>query len=160
MNKELTTKRKLVKHGLSRHLLYKVWESMIARCYKTSSQFYHLYGGRGIKVCSSWKQGIVIFYEWAMDNGYQKGLYLDRKDNNGNYEPSNCRFVTSKINMQNRSDSKYWWVADQKYKSIRDAAKSLGISIRTIKRWCDGFVKNGKLYPPKDRCFSELKYKE
>ncbi len=60
------------------------------------------YGARGIKVCDLWLNEPKRFYEWAMDNGFNNSLEIDREDNNGNYEPSNCRFVTRKVNQQNK----------------------------------------------------------
>lgn len=66
---------------------------------------YHRYGGRGIKICDEWNDSYEAFAAWARDNGYADDLQIDRIDNDGNYEPSNCRFVTPRANSNNRSVS-------------------------------------------------------
>lgn len=90
-----------VTHNLSRHPLYSVYSSMIARCYHPSCEAYENYGGRGISICQDWLNDIHSFRGWAMVNGYEKGLQIDRINNDGNYEPSNCRFVTKDENNKN-----------------------------------------------------------
>mgnify|MGYP007038196624 CR=1 FL=1 len=95
-------------HGMYKTSLYKVWCAMKSRCNSPNVKQYKDYGGRGIKVCDEWndKNGFIAFSSWALSHGYQTGLEIDRIDNNGNYEPSNCRFVTHKENMNNRRNSK------------------------------------------------------
>lgn len=95
------------KHGLGRMLLYDVWYLMKRRCYEVGGKNYHQYGALGIKVCEEWKDNVSAFAEWALANGYKKGLQIDRIDTNGNYEPSNCRFVTSKVNNNNRKNNRF-----------------------------------------------------
>jgi len=90
-------------HGMSGTPLYIVWISMKQRCYYTNAIRYQNYGGRGIKVCNKWKHNFVNFYNWALSNGWEEGLQLDRIDNDGNYNPSNCKFSTPKENSNNRS---------------------------------------------------------
>lgn len=75
--------------------------SMYCRCYYPSTHGYQRYGARGIKVCDEWIKNPQSFYDWAMENGYKKDLTLDRIDVNGNYEPSNCRWITRKEQMSN-----------------------------------------------------------
>ena len=91
-------------HGMYKTPLYKVWCSMKQRCNSPKFKQYKDYGGRGIKICDEWndKHGFTKFSKWALSHGYEHGLEIDRIDNNGNYEPSNCRFVTHRENMQNR----------------------------------------------------------
>ena len=84
------------------HPLRGVWCSMKARCYNVKNKAYKNYGGRGIEVCDEWRYASKTFFDWALSNGWQQGLELDRKDNNGNYCPSNCRFVTPMGNARNR----------------------------------------------------------
>jgi hypothetical protein len=81
--------------------LYKVWERMLRRTTNPNHDTYKYYGGRGIKVCDAWKNS-VVFMVWASSHGYKEGLELDRKNNNGNYCPENCRFVTKSLNCVNR----------------------------------------------------------
>lgn len=89
-------------HGLSTAPVHSVWNNIKTRCYNPKTWNFKNYGGRGIRVCDEWLNDFKAFYDWAMNNGYEKGLQLDRIDNDGNYEPSNCRFVTAKENCQNR----------------------------------------------------------
>lgn len=75
----------------------KVWDGIKARCFNPNSQSYGIYGGRGIRLCKEWESP-ARFIEWAMNNGWRKGLQIDRIDCDGNYEPKNCRFVTASEN--------------------------------------------------------------
>lgn len=88
-------------HGLSKHPLFAVRGQIISRCEKKSHHAYRFYGARGIGICEDWKNSMESFYNWAMNNGWKKGLTIDRIDNSGNYEPSNCRFVDMKTNNRN-----------------------------------------------------------
>jgi hypothetical protein len=102
-------KSKVTTHGLIKHPIYKVWQGMKTRCYNPKGKKFHRYGGRGIKVCVEWENDFKTFYDFCTQNGYKKGLEIDRIDNNGNYEPKNCRFVTSAENVRNRSTTKLNW---------------------------------------------------
>lgn len=74
--------------------LASVYGHMIDRCYSTTDSSHSYYGGRGIQVCQLWRENRFQFYAWAISAGYRPGLTLDRVNNNGNYEPSNCRWIT------------------------------------------------------------------
>lgn len=87
--------------GLSPNV-YSVWSSMLTRCGNPNSKSYVWYGARGISVFPEWKQDYRNFHEWAMRSGYSKGLQLDRINNNGDYSPDNCRWVTPSANCKNR----------------------------------------------------------
>lgn len=89
-------------HGMSSSAIYTVWEGMIQRCQNPRRSRWECYGGRGISVCAEWKTSAKAFMDWALANGYQRGLQIDRINNDGNYEPANCRFVTSSVNNRNR----------------------------------------------------------
>jgi hypothetical protein len=88
-------------HGLAGHALYDVWDAMKQRCFNSNSPCYHNYGGRGITICDEWRNDFKAFHGWAIENRWKKELDIDREDNDGDYTPKNCRFVTRAINVQN-----------------------------------------------------------
>lgn len=88
-------------HGLSRDRLYRTWCDMKKRCSNPNVWNYKNYGGRGIKVCDEWINSFECFRDWAYKNGYDEKLTIDRKDNNGNYEPGNCKWSTHKEQVAN-----------------------------------------------------------
>ena len=85
--------------------LYIVWMNMHKRCKDVNHPRHHRYGGRGISICQEWLD-VNKFREWAINNGYKPGLTLDRTNNDGNYGPDNCRFVTYSVNNSNQSKRK------------------------------------------------------
>ena len=87
------------RHGMTGTRIYRCWYHMIQRC-----AYRKRYIQRGISVCEEWLD-FSTFYAWAMKNGYNDNLTLDRIDNNGNYEPSNCRWATAKMQANNRENT-------------------------------------------------------
>ncbi len=85
-------------HGMSDTKLFYVWNGIKQRCYYKKHKSYSDYGGRGITMCDEWRENFQTFYDWAMANGYQEGLTIDRVDNDGNYEPGNCQWITRQAN--------------------------------------------------------------
>jgi len=80
--------------------LYGIWAGMIGRCYYPKNDSYRYYGKRGIQVCLEWKNDYSSFKKWALSNGYQNNLTIDRINNNGHYEPSNCQWLTRAENAR------------------------------------------------------------
>jgi hypothetical protein len=108
LKKERFTNRK---HGKSREPLYDVWVAMLQRCYNPKNKKYADYGGRGIAVCEEWRQKFEPFYDWALANGYEHRLgktrlTLDRRDNEGSYNPENCRWVSYSVQNSNQRPRK------------------------------------------------------
>ena len=109
------------KHYLKNTKIYSVWNQMRNRCQNPNDKSYGRYGGKGISVCLEW-QDFRNFYPWAMSNGYADGLTLDRIDPHGNYEPSNCRWISMLEQQRNRGNN---------VKLEKD-----GVYL-TIKEWCE-----------------------
>jgi len=89
-------------HGHTKTRLYVTWNDMKQRCSSPNNRNYHKYGARGIRVCEEWLYNFEVFLEWASENGYEDNLTIERINNNGNYEPSNCRWITNKEQQQNK----------------------------------------------------------
>lgn len=91
------------KNGQTR--IYRIWHGMCQRCYNLNSDQYKNYGARGITVCSEWRSEPLKFQDWALNNGYDDTLSIDRINPNGNYEPSNCRWVRAETQQNNRRNN-------------------------------------------------------
>ena len=103
-------------------ILRRIYHHMKGRCYNSNDNKYKNYGARGIKVCNEWINSFDSFYKWALKNGYKKGLSIDRINNDGDYEPINCKWSTPKEQANNRTTNKYY-----SYKGIT----------KTIAQWSD-----------------------
>lgn len=131
-----TTSKNYKTHGKRFSRLYQVWLRMKQRCYNPKSKQYADYGGRGITICDEWLNDFQAFYDWAIENGYDENAdygqcTIDRIDVNGNYEPSNCRWVNADIQSRNkRSNIKIEFRGQTKV--LKDWAKELGISYTTL----------------------------
>lgn len=101
--------------------LSSVLKSMKARCYSSTHRSFPRYGGRGISICQEWLEDENVFYQWALGNGYRKGLQIDRINNDGHYDPENCRFVTPAQNQHNTSKN---LLIDEDIRCIRSLYKS------------------------------------
>lgn len=121
-------------HGMSshsrRHPIHTAWHGILQRCENPNNPSYHYYGGRGIKVCDEWHDA-QVFIDWALANGWQKGLTLDRIDSNGNYEPGNCRWATRKEQARNRRNN-CLITFNGKTQRLADWAEETGIKWQTL----------------------------
>lgn len=90
------------KHGLIKHDIYNTWNGMKQRTMNKNNHAFNKYGGRGIRMCDTWISDFLDFYHWSVNNGWEKGLSIDRIDNDGNYEPGNCRWTTDRIQARNK----------------------------------------------------------
>lgn len=105
--KEMAGKNAQIKHNKAHTRLYQIWSGIKQRCYNKNKEAYKYYGARGIKVCKEWKDDFMCFYNWAINNGYMEELTIDRRDVNGHYEPSNCRWTTIK-EQNNNMRTNHW----------------------------------------------------
>jgi len=126
----LNYKPKQIKHGLHGTKLYQVWASMKYRCNNINDSHYHLYGGRGITYCKDWED-YLPFHEWAMINGYKEGLTIDRINNDGNYEPSNCRWISHSKQQLNKNNNRII-TYESKSMTISQWANELGVTFNLL----------------------------
>lgn len=123
------------KHGQRHTKLYGVWCGIKARCQNPNSTSYKDYGGRGIKICEEWED-FTNFYSWAIANGYKNGLTIERKDNNKNYSPSNCKWATYKEQANNKRNNVYFtYQGETKTLAQWDESTDKDIAGRISKGW-------------------------
>lgn len=138
--------------------LYNSWQGMKQRSLNPHHPKYHRYGGRGVKVCSDWIE-ITGFIKWALANGYETGKTIDRIDNDGDYCPENCQWITASENSRKKRTTKIDYDEAQKIRtrlnsgeSAVDLAKEYGVVHGTI--W---FIQNGFTHVPAGECTRALK---
>lgn len=124
--------KELETHHLSNTRLFEIHRAMKRRCYDKRVKHYKDYGARGIKVCNEWLNSLESFANWSYANGYNDTLTIDRIDNNGNYEPNNCRWVDNTIQANNKRNNIFLEYNGEK---------------KTIAQWSrDLNIKYGKIY--------------
>lgn len=125
-NRQKALMKSRLTHGGSDTLLYRIWQSMKARCTKEYSGDFHRYGARGITVCDAW-QNFATFRCWAESSGYRQGLTIDRRDNDRGYEPDNCRWIDRKAQNRNRRNNKRYAFRGENL-MISEIAERTGVS--------------------------------
>ena len=111
---------------------------MKQRCFNPNNRDFPNYGGRGITIFSEWKK-FECFYDWAMQNGYEKHLTIERIDVNGNYEPNNCNWIRNEKQALNRRNSKFYELDGKKY-SVRELSEKFSINYNTFR----DYLRKGK----------------
>lgn len=128
---ESNRRRRVCRDGEER--LHNIWALMKYRCNTESSPDYPLYGARGVTVCPEWMSSFAAFRDWALANGYRDDLTIDRRKNDGNYCPENCRWATAAEQARNRRDNVFIEL-DGERKTVSEWAREYGIEPSTIYR--------------------------
>lgn len=111
--------------------LYGIWTGIKGRTQNHNNKCYKNYGGRGITVCDEWENSYEAFRDWALANGYQDDLTIDRIDNDGNYCPENCRWV-DRITQNNNRRSNHFITHNGETKTITQWARETGLNSQII----------------------------
>lgn len=122
---------RLKTHGLTNTRIYNIWLAMKGRCNNPNNSAYKKYGGRGIKVCEEWNE-FLSFYNWAINNGYEKSLSIDRIDVNGNYEPNNCRWADS-VTQGNNTRRNHYLTYNGETKTMSEWARIKNLDYSTLR---------------------------
>lgn len=142
-NKYFGSENPNYKDGRKGTRLYRIYGNMKTRCSNPHVRSFSRYGGRSIKVCQEWIENYSSFREWALSNGYNDALTLDRIDNDGNYEPSNCRWVSPREQSLNTSRNHMVDMCGEK---------------KPLNEWCRIFQINPKTV--RDRLFRGWEYEK
>lgn len=132
--KEYVTKSNLT-HGMTKTRIYRIYRSMIDRCYNKNNKFYYDYGERGITVCEEWKGlgGFENFYEWSMSHGYSDELTIDRIENDKGYSPDNCRWTDYQTQANNKRNNRFFtWNGETHTLTEWGRIKPNGLSYSTL----------------------------
>lgn len=118
-------------HGMSNSRIYRIYRKMLNRCYREQDESYKYYGAEGVRVCDEWRNDPAEFIKWAMDNGYDDKLTIDRINTDGNYEPNNCRWITMHEQCLNRKSNVYLEYRGE-IKTISEWAETLNMNRHLI----------------------------
>lgn len=113
--------------------LYAIWKAMKQRCLNPNSKSYSNYGKRGIKICEEWLNNYQSFYTWSINNGYKEDLTIDRINNDGNYEPSNCRWVDRLTQCNNTRQNKLYEINGVN-KTIHQWALEYNVPVQRVRQ--------------------------
>ncbi len=123
--------KRLRGHGMSDTRLYAIWNQMKQRCYNANTLYYENYGGRGITICEPWRENFIAFYDWAMQNGYQDGLTIDRINNDFGYCPDNCQWVDSVAQANNRRSNRRYEINGETH-NVTEWANLRGVNPKLV----------------------------
>lgn len=127
-----------IKHGMRHSRIYNIYCGMKQRCYNKNNHKFKNYGGRGVTICSEWLDDFMSFYNWAMENGYTETLTIERIDVDGNYEPSNCKWIKMSEQSQNKTCNRFVEFNGET-KILSEWCNELGVSYKTAySRLCYG----------------------
>lgn len=129
-------------HRKSRTRIYERWSGIKSRCYGDASQKHRDYKKRGITICDEWLNDFMSFYNWAIENGYREDLTIDRINNDGNYEPSNCRWITNKEQQLNKRELISTNKSGHKYISFNKKRNSWRLSVGSESIKINKYFKN------------------
>ena len=127
-----TAAKSCIKHGMCKTRLHRIWLHIKERCSNPNCKAYPDYGGRGISVCESWERDFKSFYDWAIANGYEERLTIERINVNGNYEPSNCKWATMEQQANNKRSSAFITFNGETH-TMSEWANITGIKYSTIR---------------------------
>lgn len=125
------TKEANTTHGQSHTRIFNIWSKIKERCYNPKRPAYKNYGGKGVVMCDEWRNDFQTFYNWAMTNGYQDDLTIDRINSNGNYEPLNCRWLALSENVRLRNATAFIAIGELSL-TIHDWAIRLNMDPATL----------------------------
>lgn len=120
-----------IKRSQKTNRLYRTWLNMKRRCDNKRSDKYKYYGARGIVVCDEWLHDFRAFHDWAINNGYRDDLTIDRIDVDGNYEPSNCKWVDQKTQTRNTTRNVYYTINGERH-CLSEWCEILNLNYKTI----------------------------
>lgn len=138
-------------HGMCRTRMYGIWCHMKERCNNPNTKKYHHYGGKGIRICDEWARDFLVFFNWAMGNGYREDLWIERIDGGKDYEPSNCKWATPKEQANNTTRNIRVSINGE-IMTISQLADKTGIDYKTLKdRYYEGKLGARLIDPVKHR---------
>lgn len=140
------------KHGLCGTKIYKLFRGIVSRCYYKKNKGYMYYGGRGISIHNEWLENPMCFYDWAMQNGYKEGLSIERIDVNGNYEPSNCKWIPTIEQSMNTRRTIYIDYNNKKYR-LHELCKIYSVESKNVHAY---IKRNGNTEGVIKKYFSQL----
>jgi hypothetical protein len=121
-----------VDHPVAKERLFNIWQGMRQRCNNPNANFYEYYGAKGVKICQEWNE-YKAFKQWAVENGYDEGLSIDRIDVDGGYNPNNCRWISLREQQSNKSNNVFVLYQDEDI-TLAELSRRTGLSLPMLHR--------------------------